>query len=135
FEPKTDHYEHRANGSEIRSLQVRGEYLYTANGTGGFRMYDVFQVDNKDFSERLTTAPVSPLGQKFYVRSKNATSITSPSTMVVDPTRNHLPENEEGMVHLMYAFLYGTDSEEGFITIGPIGTFIDGETRNNFVDK
>jgi hypothetical protein len=135
YEPKTDQYEHRANGSEIRSLQLRGEYLYAATGTGGFRMYDMFQVDNKDFSERITTSSISPLGQRFYVRSKDATSITSPSTMVVDPTRNHFPENEEGMVPLMYAFLYGTDAEEGFIAIGPIGTFIDGEARNNFVDK
>lgn len=55
--------------------------------------------------------------------------------MVVDPTRNHFPENEEGMVPLFYAFLYGTDTEEGLEVLGPIGTFIDGEDRNNFVDK
>lgn len=131
--PKTDKYEHRANGSTIRSLQLRGEYLYTANGTGGFRVYDVNAVDIKDFSERLITAPVSPLGQKFYVRTKDATAIASPSTMAVDPTRKHFPENEEGNAHLMYAFLYGTDKEEGFIVIGPVGTLLDGENRNNFI--
>lgn len=133
--PKTDVYEHRANGSEIRSLQLRGEYLYTANGTGGFRVYDTNAVDIKDFSERFVTAPVSPLGQRFYVRSKNATSIASPTTLGVDPTRKRFPENEEGPIHLMYAFLYGTDSEEGFVIIGPVGTLLDGETRNNFIDK
>jgi hypothetical protein len=133
--PKTDKFEHRANGSEIRSLQVRGEYLYTANGTGGFRVYDIAQMDNKEFSERFVTAPVSPLGQKFYVRSKNATAIASPSTMAVDPTRKRFPENEEGPIHIMYAFLYGTDSEEGFIVIGPVGTLLDGEARNNFIKR
>jgi hypothetical protein len=135
FEPKTDKYEHRANGSEIRSLQLRGEYLYTANGTGGFRLYDVNAVDIKDFSERFVTAPVSPLGQKFYIRSKNATSIASPTTLGVDPTRKRFPENEEGPIHLMYAFIYGTDSEEGFIVIGPLGTLLDGENRNNFIKR
>jgi hypothetical protein len=133
--PKTDKYEHRANGSEIKSLQLRGEYLYTANGTGGFRVYDVNAVDIKDFSERFVTAPVSPLGQKFYVRSKNATSIASPTTLGVDPTRKRFPENEEGPIHIMYAFLYGTDSEEGFIVIGPVGTLLDGENRNNFIKR
>src|SRR5207253_1312128 len=43
--PKTERFEHRANGSEITSLQLRGEYLYTANGSGGFRVYDVNAVD------------------------------------------------------------------------------------------
>lgn len=133
--PKTDKYEHRANGSEITSLQLRGEYLYTANGSGGFRVYDVNSADIKDFSERFTTAPVSPLGQRFYIRSKNATSIASPTTLGVDPTRKRFPENEEGPIHLMYAFLYGTDSEEGFVIIGPVGTLLDGEARNNFIDK
>lgn len=133
--PKTDKYEHRANGSEIRSLQLRGEYLYTANGSGGFRVYDVNAVDIKDFSERFVTAPVSPLGQKFYIRSKNATSIASPTTLGVDPTRKRFPENEEGPIHIMYAFLYGTDSEEGFIVIGPVGTLLDGENRNNFIKR
>jgi hypothetical protein len=135
YNPKTDRYEHRANGSEIRSLQLRGEYLYTANGSGGFRVYDVNSVDIKDFSERLITSPVSPLGQKFYVRSKNATAIASPSTLAVDPTRKRFPENEEGPIHPMYAYLYGTDSEEGLVVIGPVGTLLDGENRNNFIKR
>jgi hypothetical protein len=35
----------------------------------------------------------------------------------------------------MYAFLYGTDSEEGFVVIGPVGTLLDGENRNNFIKR
>jgi hypothetical protein len=69
------------------------------------------------------------------VRSKNATAIASPSTLAVDPTRKRFPENEEGPIHPMYAFLYGTDSEEGFIVIGPVGTLLDGEARNNFIKR
>src|SRR5207253_3311785 len=47
-------------GNDIRSLQLRGEYLYTANGTRGLEIFDVAQIDNKGFSERVVTAPVSP---------------------------------------------------------------------------
>src|SRR5262249_49943695 len=45
-------------GDDVRSLQLRGEYLYTANGPGGLEIFDVAQIDNKGFSERITTAPV-----------------------------------------------------------------------------
>ena len=57
---------------EVLSIQLRGEYLYTANGRGGFRAYDVAQVDQKGFSEKIVTAPVSPLGQRLYVKTKYA---------------------------------------------------------------
>jgi hypothetical protein len=129
---------------EILSIQVRGEYLYTANGRGGYRMYDVAQVDQKGFSERITTAPFSPLGQRFYVKSKYATAIASPSTLAVDPTRKQFPENEEQKIHLVYAFLYGTDREEGFIVIGNpldspnragVATLLDGDPNNNFLER
>jgi hypothetical protein len=73
---------------EVLSIQLRGEYLYTANGPGGFRAYDVAQVDQKGFSEKIVTAPVSPLGQRLYVKTKYATAVASPSTLAVDPTRS-----------------------------------------------
>ena len=70
-----DYKQHVAHGRELQEayhhsgnvldLQLRGEYLYAAMGKGGFRAYDVANVDNKGFSERQTTAPVSPLGQRL----------------------------------------------------------------------
>jgi len=54
------------DGEDIRDLVQRGEYLYTANGPGGFEVFDVANVDNKGFSERITSAPVSPLGQRLW---------------------------------------------------------------------
>src|SRR6185436_13826792 len=50
-------------------VQVRGEYLYAAEGEGGMYAYDVANVDNKGFSERITTSLNSPLGQRFYVKT------------------------------------------------------------------
>ena len=50
------------SGANALDIQVRGEYLYVALGPGGFRVYDIAFIDNKGFSERIVTAPVSPLG-------------------------------------------------------------------------
>ncbi len=81
---------------EVLQVQVRGEYAYAAAGKGGLRVYDVAQIDHKGFSERITTAPVSPLGQKFYVPTKFATAVAAPSTLAVDPARWRTVRNEDG---------------------------------------
>ena len=90
-----EHYENKGR-PEVLQVQVRGEYAYVAAGRGGLRVYDVAQIDHKGFSERITTAPVSPLGQKFYVPSKYATAVAAPSTLAVDPARWRTVQNEDG---------------------------------------
>ena len=75
-------YEHPGT---VLDVQARGEYAYAAQGRGGFRVFDIANIDNKGFSERMTTAPVSPLGQKFFVPSKDAVAVASPTTLGVDP--------------------------------------------------
>src|SRR6202007_2240073 len=72
-------------GNAVLDLQARGEYLYAAMGKGGFRIYDIANIDNKGFSEKITTAPASPVGQRFFVKTKYATGVGSPSTLAVDP--------------------------------------------------
>jgi len=125
-------------GEEVRSLQLRGEYLYTANGSGGLKAYDVAQIDQKGFSARIVTAPVSPLGQDLSVSTKDATSVKAPSTQAVDPTRNaerlDRPQNREQKIHPSYAFLYVTDRQEGLILVGA-GTLLDGDPDNNFLER
>ncbi len=134
--------EHHAGN--VLDLQLRGEYLYAALGKDGFRIYDVGNIENKNFSERITTAPVSPLGQRFYVKTKNATAVASPSTLAVDPLRTRVPENEEGPIALMYGFLYVADAEEGLVIIGDpdlkskspgVLTLLDGDPSNNFLKR
>jgi hypothetical protein len=134
-------YNHAGN---ILDLQLRGEYLYAALGRGGFRVYDVANIDNKNFSERTTTAPVSPLGQRFYVPTKYATAVASPSTQALDPARKRVPENEEQSIHPLYAFLYVADKVEGLVVIGDpdpkskrpgVSTLLDGNPRNNFLKR
>jgi len=125
--------EHK-EANEILDLVLRGEYLYTANGADGFEVFDVANIDQKDFSERISTAPVSPLGQRTYVRTKYATSVTLPSTLGVDPLRTHLPENQEQPVNPIYAWVFVTDREEGLV-MATVGTLLDGNPDNNFFDK
>lgn len=81
---------------EALQVQVRGEYAYVAAGKGGLIVYDVAQIDQKGFSERIVTAPVSPFGQKFYVDTKYATAVAAPSTLAVDPARWRTVQNEDG---------------------------------------
>jgi hypothetical protein len=140
-ENELDESDHHA-GSTIMDLQARGEYLYAALGKGGFRAYDIANIDNKNFSEKMNTAPVSPWGQRFFVKTKYATAVGSPSTLAVDPLRQPIAENEETPPALFFGFLYVTDLEEGLVIIGNpdlkakspgVLTLLDGNPRNNFL--
>jgi hypothetical protein len=128
----------------VLDIQARGEYAYAATGKGGLRIYDIANVDNKGFSERVTTAPVSPLGQRFFLPTKDAVAVASPTTLGVDPLRARIPENEEQPIHLLYGFLYLADKEEGLIVVGNpdlrskspgVGTLLDGDPTNNFLKR
>lgn len=119
---------------EILSLQARGEFLYAACGAGGLRVFDIAFIDNKGFSERILSAPVSPLGQRLYVKTKFATSVAAPTTIAPDPTRAHRPENDEQPIHAMYAYIYVTDKREGLILVSA-ATLLDGNPLNNFLER
>jgi hypothetical protein len=128
----------------VFDVQLRGEYLYAATGKGGFRAYDVANVDNKGFSERIITAPVSPIGQRLSVRTSDAVAVASPSTLAIDPLRTRRPENEEQPIHPLYGFLYVADRHEGLVVVGDsrpgskspgVGTLLDGNPENNFLRR
>ncbi len=136
---------HHHPGENVLDVQQRGEYIYAALGEGGFRIYDIANIDNKDFSERIVTAPVSPFGQRLYVKTKYATAVATPTTLGVDPLRTQHPQNEEQKIHLVYGFLYVADRDEGLIVIGNkdpkskniigVGTLLDGNPSNNFLER
>ncbi|MDB6025778.1 MAG: hypothetical protein JWM68_2001 [Verrucomicrobiales bacterium] len=122
------------DGKEILDLTLRGEYLYAASGKDGFEVFDVANIDQKGFSERIVSSPVSPLGQRTYVRTKYATSVALPSTLALDPARTRLPENEEQPIHMLYAYVYVTDLEEGLVIVN-VATLVDGNPENNFLKE
>ncbi len=121
----------------VNCIQLRGEYLYTSAGPGGLRVYDVASIANKDVSERIITAPVSPLGQNTHVPSKNATCVVLPTDQSIAPERNTAAMrkmNQEQPFHPIYSYALVTDSEEGLILVN-VNTLSDREPRNNFLHR
>jgi hypothetical protein len=127
-------HHHPAKGGIALDLQLRGEYLYAALGKNGFGVFDVASVDNKGFSERIVTTPTSALGQKTFLKSHHATSITLPSTLINDPKRKRLPENEEQPIASYHGYAFVTDLREGLI-VADVATLLDGNPANNFIRK
>jgi hypothetical protein len=125
---------HHHGGGKVLNVQKRGEYLYAALGPRGFEVFDVANVDNKDFSERIVTAPVSPLGQRTYVRTKYATDVALPTNMPIAPYRAHDPENHEQPWHPLYHYAYISDREEGLILVN-VDTLADRNPANNFFER
>jgi hypothetical protein len=125
---------HHHSANNVLGLQLRGEYLYTANGSDGLRVFDVANVDNKGFSERIVTAPVSPLGQRAYVRTKFATSVALPINMPIHQGRNRNPANQEQPLAVLYRYAYVADRYEGLVVVD-VDTLADGDPTNNFLER
>ena len=121
-------------GGDTRSVQMRGEYLYTAAGPDGFRVYDIANIANKGFSERIVTSPVSPLGQDTHVSTTDATGVALPTNMPVAPFKEQLPDNKETPLHPIYHYAFVSDRVEGLIVVN-VDTLQDGEPRNNFLKR
>ncbi|MGZ8286381.1 MAG: multiheme c-type cytochrome [Allosphingosinicella sp.] len=126
-------------GGTVGCLQQRGEYMFVAEGKGGFRVYDIASVGNKGVSERIVTAPFSPLGHDTRVDSRNATCLALSTNQPISVGRNEAirrdhPENLEQAFHPLYRYAIVTDSEEGLILVD-VETLADREPRNNFLKR
>lgn len=119
-------------------ITLRGEYLFVAEGAGGFRVYDVANIANKGVSQRIITAPFSPLGHDAHVPSTNATCMALPTNQAIAPERNKgelmRVTNQEQDFHPIYNYAFIVDSVEGLIAVD-VNTFADGEPRNNFLKR
>jgi hypothetical protein len=129
----------QGTGGAVGCLQQRGEYMFVAEGKGGFRVYDIANVGNKGTSERIVTAPFSPLGHDTRVNSGNATCVALPTNQPISVGRNDAirrdhPENQEQAFHPLYRYAVVTDSEEGLILVD-VETLADREPRNNFLRR
>ena len=107
----TEAYHH---GGDVLSLQLRGEYLFAAQGKDGLRIYDVAQIDHKGFSERIVT--------RARLAARPEALREDEGRDVGGPAHHHdrrpqrarcCPENEEQPVHPLYDYLFVTDREEG----------------------
>jgi hypothetical protein len=126
------------SAGEANCIQLRGEYLFVAEGSKGARVYDVASIANKGISQKIITAPASPLGQDTAIASKDATCIALATTQPVAPERNTgelmRDKNREQPMHPVYKYAFITDSKEGLIATD-IATLSDREPRNNFLDR
>ncbi|MGA0162760.1 MAG: hypothetical protein ACO3LE_00730 [Bdellovibrionota bacterium] len=127
-------HRHSGGSGSTNNLQLRGEYLHSTAGPGGYRVYDVANLSNKGFSERIVTGPFSPLGHDTHVPTKNATSFVLPTTMPIAPFREQLPENQETPLHEIYHYALIADSEEGLILVN-VDTLQDADPTNNFLER
>jgi hypothetical protein len=127
-----------ASGGAVGCLQLRGEYLYAAQGENGMQAYDVASIANKGFSQRIVSAPFSWFGQDAHIGSKNATCVVLPTNQPINPQRNEnklmREENQEQAMHPLYRYALITDAEEGLILVN-VDTLADGEPRNNDLSR
>ncbi len=137
----------------IRCLQLRGEYVYAATGRGGFRVFDAANIANKGVSEKIVTAPFSPLGHNTHVSSPNATCMALATNQPVSWQRNARMQsdqlrrakgdtkldtldgyNQEQPMHPIYRYAVVTDAVDGLYLVD-VTTLADGEPRNNFLRR
>ncbi|MEQ9641316.1 MAG: hypothetical protein RIM84_14925 [Alphaproteobacteria bacterium] len=138
------------SGWRTGCIQLRGEYLYVAEGSNGFQVYDVASIANKGISDRIITAPFGPLGHDTRVETTNATCVVLPTNQPIHPdrlthdftgqrsdeeqTKLMLEDNQEQPFHPIYDYAFVTDSVEGLIAVD-VNTLSDGEPRNNFLER
>jgi hypothetical protein len=119
-----------------RCLQLRGEYLYVAEGRAGMRVYDVASIANKGISQKILTAPFSPWGQDTHIASSNATCVALPTNQSINPLRNQgelmRVTNLEQPFHPIYSYAAISDSVEGLILVD-VNTLADRDPQNNFL--
>ncbi|MEO8359002.1 MAG: multiheme c-type cytochrome [Vicinamibacteria bacterium] len=135
---KLDESHSHGTSGPASCLQLRGEYLYVAEGSGGFRVYDVASIANKGVSQRIITAPFSSLGQNAHVSSTNATCMALPTNQPIAPMRDTgdlmRVTNQEQPMHPIYNYAFVVDAVEGLILVN-INTFADLEPRNNNIKR
>ena len=118
----------------VGCLQLRGEYMFVAQGKGGFHVYDVAAVANKGFADPIVSAPFAG---DAHVDSTNATCMALPTNQPIAPLRNTplmREANQEQPFLPIYHYAAITDSVEGLIMVD-VNTFADGELRNNRIKR
>ncbi|HYE15973.1 MAG TPA: hypothetical protein VD968_16145, partial [Pyrinomonadaceae bacterium] len=136
-----ENYAHRSK--ESNQVQMYGEFLLSAAGDDGLVVYDIANVANKGFSQRITISTFSSLGQKHTVDTKAAVGVAVGSPAPLDPKRNPgqtedqrrwLVLNEEQPLAPLYGYAFVADRAEGLVTVD-ITTLTDGVPTNNHLKR
>jgi hypothetical protein len=128
--------EHR--GGVVGCLQLRGEYVYAAEGARGLRVYDVANLANKDFSQPIALARIGSKGFNAGLVSQDASCVALPTNQLIAPARNAGAlmriTNQERAFHPIYHYALITDRREGLI-LTEVDTLADGEPGNNTLTR
>ena len=120
------------HGGKANQVQMYGEYLLAASGSDGFQVFDIANVGNKDFAQRIVTAPFS--NQGLHVKTPDATGIAVGSPAPLDPKRQQLPVNEETPVAPLFGYAFISDRQDGLVTVD-ITTLTDQVPTNNHLSR
>ena len=129
---------HSHSSGPANCVQLRGEYLYVAEGKRGMRVYDVANIANKGFSQRIVDAPFSSLGHDPSLSTTDASCVALPTNQPINPPKNEgelmRVDNQEQPTHAIYNYALVVDRVEGLILTN-INTFADGDLANNFLER
>ncbi|MEM7363227.1 MAG: hypothetical protein AAF525_04340, partial [Pseudomonadota bacterium] len=124
---------HQIRSGTVGCLQHRGEYLYTASGERGVRVFDIASIANKGVSQKIIPRSVAT-GERLGVPTTDARCLSLLTTQPVDPSRNQGPlmrqVNQERPAHDLYRYMVIVDAVEGLILVD-ITTLSDGDALNN----
>ncbi len=127
---RLEHAQEHAGGA-AQCLQLRGEYLYAAEGKRGLQVYDAANVGNKDYSQSIVAAGGT-------LATSDASCVALPTNQPIDPTRNQgnlmRADNQERPFHPIYNYALITDRREGLI-LTDVNTFADGNPLNNVLRR
>lgn len=125
---------HSAGSKRARSIATRGEWIFIADGPGGFAVYDRSQVANKSAAQRLIATQNSPLGQRTRVSMRDATGVALPTTVPMNLDRPQLAQNLELPIAELFRYAYITDRYEGLVVVD-VNTLHDGNPQNNYLER
>jgi hypothetical protein len=116
------------HGARANQVQLYGEWVLSASGGDGFRVFDVSNVGNKDFAQRIVSAPTR--SQQMGVDTENATGLAIGSPAPLNLKLKVLPINEEQPIAPIYGYAFISDAVEGLVVVD-IQTLSDGIPTNN----
>lgn len=112
---------------------AKGEWAFVADGPGGFKVFDIANIDAKRAAQKVLLQPFA-FGNVLQVKMHNATGLDMPASGPMDFGRPQSTVNMEGKRWEGFRYAYITDDVEGLILVD-CNTFFDRNPQNNFVHR
>lgn len=123
-----------ADSKNAKSIAARGEFVFVADGPGGFKVYDRANISNKAKAQRIVEKQNSSFGQKTSIPTRDATCVALPVNTPMNLNRRQLEINLEEPVAEIFRYAYVADRHEGLIIVD-VNTFHDNNPQNNHIRR